>query len=151
VLLTGDGHADDILNGLRAQGVLAAGGGVHVEVLKVQHHASEHNVHEAFCRAVTADNYVFCGNGEHENPDLRVVDAILDSRVGAPAVLSPNPEANRKFVLWFNSSEAVTPKAPAKEHMRKLANRVAARMNAVPGRFEARFLGAGASSLDLDL
>ena len=150
VLLTGDGHAEDILRGLRAQGALADGGGLHVDVLKVQHHGSEHNVHEAFCRTVTADHYVFCGNGEHENPDLRVVDAILDSRVGAPAALSPNPEVNRKFLLWFNSSEAVTPKAPAKEHMRKLAARVAARSNAAPGRFAARFLGAG-SSLDLDL
>jgi beta-lactamase superfamily II metal-dependent hydrolase len=58
------------------------GKNLHVDVLKVQHHVAEFNIDEEFCRRITARHYVFCGNGEHENPDLDVVDAILNSRLG---------------------------------------------------------------------
>jgi beta-lactamase superfamily II metal-dependent hydrolase len=56
VLLSGDGHHADILKGLAHVGKLDAQGRIHVDVLKVQHHGAEHNIDEAFCRAVTADN-----------------------------------------------------------------------------------------------
>jgi beta-lactamase superfamily II metal-dependent hydrolase len=142
VLLTGDGHSDDVLAGLRHQQRLAANGGLHVNVLKVQHHGSEHNLDEAFCRTITADHYVFCGNGEHENPDLRVVDAILDSRLGPAAKKSQNPEVGHEFTLWFNSSEAVTPEKKAKAYMKKLRRRVDERRAEHPV-FEAHFLEGG--------
>jgi ribonuclease BN (tRNA processing enzyme) len=120
LLLTGDGHHLDILAGLRQTGKLKGAGGLHVNVLKVQHHGSEHNLDEKFCRAVTADHYLFCGNGEHENPDLKVLQAIVDSRLGSAAQLSPNPQVGDKFKFWFNSSAAVTIKDEAKEHMKKV-------------------------------
>lgn len=71
LLLTGDGHCTDILQGLEQTQRVAKGAGIHVDVLKVQHHGSEHNLDEAFCKRVTADHYIFCGNGKHQNPDLR--------------------------------------------------------------------------------
>lgn len=101
VLLTGDGHADDLVRGLIDAGRLREGGGLHVDVLKVPHHGSEHNTHAELCRTVTADHYVFCANGAHQNPDVEVVRAYLDARIGPAAARSPNPEARRPFKLWF--------------------------------------------------
>jgi hypothetical protein len=92
LLLTGDGHRDEVLKGLEKAGRLN-GGRTHVDVLKVQHHGSEHNIDADFCRRVSADHYVFCANGEHENPDLRVVELVARSR-----------KDERPYKLWFNSS-----------------------------------------------
>lgn len=130
VLLTGDGSQVDILKGLDAAGSLDRDGNVHVTVLKIQHHGSEHNIDEAFCRRVTADHYVFCANGAHANPDLAAVRALLDAG------------AERSFKLWFNSSSKVTTGARRK-HMKAVEELVTARAEASDGRIEAHFLEDG--------
>ena len=150
LLLTGDGHHADIINGLKHIKKLDKDGNIHVEVLKVQHHGSEHNIDEEFCRRVTARDYIFCGNGEHENPDLRVLQAIADSRIGNdPDKLSQNPAAKGKFKFWFNSSEGVTVKAEAKEHMRKVKELVDDLIAQSKGRLSASFLKTSSFSLNL--
>ncbi|HJU64871.1 MAG TPA: MBL fold metallo-hydrolase [Gemmatimonadaceae bacterium] len=106
VLLTGDGHADEVLRGLEHYGKLQPGGGLHVDVLKVPHHGAEFNTTPELCRRITADHYVFCANGSHENPDLAVIDLYADSRLGSGQQRSPNPEASRPFTFWFNSSSS---------------------------------------------
>ena len=139
VLLTGDGHRDDILKGLAHHGKLDAQGRLHVDVLKVQHHGSEHNIDESFCRAVTADDYVFCGNGAHENPDLDVVEVLVKARLD----VDPKP-----FKLWFNSRSTVPGKAADKAHMKKVEDLVMQLQAAAPaGRVKASFLEQ--SSFDL--
>jgi beta-lactamase superfamily II metal-dependent hydrolase len=150
VLLTGDGHARDILAGLRAAGRLKAGKGLHVDVLKVQHHGSEHNIDDAFCRAITANDYVFSGNGEHENPDLAVIDAIVRSRLGTASERSTNPEAGRPFRFWFNSSPSETTKAAAISHMKLLIARVKQHESQSGGVLGATFL-EGASFVDVPI
>ncbi|MBY5518526.1 MBL fold metallo-hydrolase [Rhizobium leguminosarum] len=104
VIMTGDGHSDDVLAGLTHHGRLVDGAGLHVDVLKLQHHGSEHNLDRAFAKRITADHYLICANGEHENPDLRVLEVLLDSRLGTPDNLSANPEASQPFTIWFNCS-----------------------------------------------
>jgi hypothetical protein len=104
VIMTGDGHSDDVLAGLTHRGRLADGAGIHVDVLKLQHHGSEHNLNRTFAKRITADHYLICANGEHENPDLRVLEVLLDSRLGAADKLSPNPEASQPFTIWLNCS-----------------------------------------------
>jgi hypothetical protein len=104
LLLTGDGHSTDILEGLEHNGLMEKGKGLHVDVLKVQHHGSEHNMKRDFARRVTADHYVICGNGRHENPDLRVLDVIVQSRLGNTEQRSSNAETNDAFHVWFNCS-----------------------------------------------
>jgi hypothetical protein len=52
-----------------------------VDVLKVQHHGSEHNIHEEFMRRVTADHYIFCGDGFSANPDLIALEKLIDTRL----------------------------------------------------------------------
>lgn len=148
ILLTGDGHWSDILKGLKAIGKLDASEGFHVDVLKVQHHGSEHNVSVKFCRKITADHYIFCGNGAHHNPDIRIVKAFIDSRIGKKSKQNKNPQANNRFKLWFNSSSSVT-KAGYKNHMRKIEKLLKKKYQDSKGQLKYQFLNT--DSMDLDL
>ncbi|NKL19300.1 MBL fold metallo-hydrolase [Rhizobium leguminosarum] len=104
ILLTGDSQQDIILKGLKLAGFLGDGY-CHVDVLKVQHHASEHNVDENFCRLVSADHYVFCGNGSDGNPERSVIQQIYDSRLGPAKTRSLAPESDgRPFKFWFSTT-----------------------------------------------
>jgi hypothetical protein len=107
LLLTGDSQQDIILKGLQLAGFVPDGH-MHVDVLKVQHHASENNVDEAFCRAVSADHYIFCGDGSHGNPELSVINVIYESRLGPKKkrALAPIAE-DRPFKFWFSTSSSV--------------------------------------------
>ncbi len=132
LLLTGDGHYLDILKGLEHRGLLDVDGNLHVNVLKVQHHGSEHNTHADFIRRVTADQYVFCGNGAHKNPDLEVLDMMITER------LQHGPTSPFKF--WINSS---VEKAGNEENARHMTKVVALLENAarrVPDRFSYQLL-----------
>ena len=126
LLLTGDGHWQDILNGLRDQKKLADGAGqaVHVDVLKVQHHGAGANWHDDFARAVIADHYVFCGNGSDENPEPAVIESLVKSRTGKPAERSPHPKAGDKFKLWFNCDKSIDTGSAKPEHFEKVQSLV---------------------------
>ena len=141
ILLTGDGHSKDILTGLQEAGKLQPGAGIHLDVLKVQHHGSENNIEPGFCKRVTADHYVFCGNGAHENPDLRVIDACANSRTGTARQRSNNPEASKSCTFWFNSSSAY-PRGNQgnRDHMRKIERKMRKIEQRSSGRIKSRFL-----------
>jgi hypothetical protein len=64
-----------------------------VDVLKIQHHGSENNLDEQFARTVSADHYVFCGNGSHGNPETDVID-LCSSPVWRPSVRALAPQAH---------------------------------------------------------
>jgi hypothetical protein len=115
ILLTGDGHWEDILKGLEHHQRFDPQGNLHVDVLKVQHHGSEHNIKKEFCDRVTANHYVFNGNGEHENPDLDVIELIFDRRMA-------NDEKN--FTFSFTSTSAVSFNADGQEHMQAVEDLV---------------------------
>jgi hypothetical protein len=118
LLMTGYAHANEILKGLRVHGFLPEeGGALHVDILKLQHHGAEANIDEAFCRIVTADHYVFSGNGTHENPELAVINAVVSLRLENEETLTP-------FTLWFNSSEIDAGTELRSEHMGKVRERV---------------------------
>lgn len=80
VLLTGDARGDKILKGLELVGLLPAGGKMHVDILKVPHHGSDRNNETVFFERVTADHYVFSGNGEHGNPERATLEMVLEAR-----------------------------------------------------------------------
>jgi hypothetical protein len=130
-ILTGDGHCGDIIKGLHHHNKLDQqnGKGLHVNVLKGQHHGSEHNWDEDFVKAITADHYIFCGNGENTNPEVKVVDLVIQSRIGPAASRSSNAETGKPFTLWFNSSEAAATDSAHERHMKKLRDLVAAARN----------------------
>ena len=105
ILLTGDARDDTIIDQLIDSGSSDPKGFVHFNVLKIQHHGSENNMSEGFAKRVTADHYIFCGDGAHGNPDHRAVRQVIDSRLGGPSVISPNLQTPNRFKLWFNSDE----------------------------------------------
>lgn len=80
MLLTGDARGDKILKGLESVGLLAKGGKLHVELLKVPHHGSAHNLKDDFFQRITAEHYVFSGNGEHGNPERESLEMLFRAR-----------------------------------------------------------------------
>jgi hypothetical protein len=82
MLLTGDARGDKVLKGLQLTGLLAPGNNstMHVDVLKVPHHGSANNMETVFFERVTADHYVFSGDGEHGNPERETLEMLLKAR-----------------------------------------------------------------------
>jgi hypothetical protein len=138
VLLTGDGHADDALKGLKQRNLLDASGKLHVDVLKVPHHGSEHNMTAAFAQAITADDYIFCGNGFSTNPETEVIDLLVKERKKA--------FPNKSFTLWFNSTSKLT-HPQFKKHMQAVEKNVAGHVKAGAGKVRAKFISG--SFMDL--
>ena len=80
ILFTGDARGDKILEGMALVGI---GNDLHVDVLKVPHHGSANNVEEDFFERVTAEHYVFSGNGEHGNPERATLEMLHKARGNA--------------------------------------------------------------------
>ena len=95
MLLTGDARGDKILEGLELVGALEPGGTLHVDLLKVPHHGSANNLDAGFFERITADHYVFSGNGEHGNPERETLEMLFDAR-GARAVHHPPHLSDRR-------------------------------------------------------
>lgn len=84
ILFTGDALGDKILKGLEMVGRLDENGSIRVNVLKGQHHGSDRNYTPEFFERVTADHYVFSGNGEHGNPERDTLQMLADARGDDP-------------------------------------------------------------------
>lgn len=82
ILLTGDARGDDIVDWLAVAGHIGDGGTCHVDVLKMPHHGSDRNVDDAFFRTITADTYLYCANGHHDNPDIETFRMMRAARPG---------------------------------------------------------------------
>ncbi len=139
ILLTGDGAGQDIIKGLQRAGKLDANGRIHVDVLKMQHHGAAANINEEFVKTVTADKYVFCGNGSHTNPELDVVTLIADSRFGKPAQRSGHANVENSFELHFNSEVSVVNTKRRREHMTLLQTHTAAKAGTSGGQMVPTF------------
>ena len=152
LLLSGDGSASEVLRGLRAHRLLAPepvpgggdgeGGGrppatIHVDLLKVPHHGALDNIDvEGFFTTVTADHYLFCGNGAHHNPEVEVVEMVLDARA--------RDQAPRDYHLWFSSSSRAANTEPRRRQMRELEELVAGRERCTAPVLGAEGAGGGA-------
>lgn len=147
-LLTGDGHMDDVEAGLEHANLLQAGQGLHVNCLKIAHHGSEHNSKPENYRRITADHYVFCGNGHSHNPDLRIVDAVIDSRLGSANQLSGNAEVGNGFKLWFNTNPEDDDNSHA-GHMQEIRRRVQSRATGSGGQMRFSFHAGSVKTISL--
>lgn len=150
VLLTGDGVSSEILQGLQHHGKLNANGRVHVNVLKVQHHGAKANVEENFVECVTADHYVFCGNGAHDNPEIEVIEAFANARlhgIGGSGPVGPSTP----FKFWFTSSPTTPGLTDARrQHMQEVKDIVASLRQGNQARMLApKLLKNGSFSIDL--
>lgn len=152
LLLTGDGQHDFILSGLREAGFLDANDAMHVNVLKVQHHGSKNNMSAEFARKVTADHYVFCGDGQHGNPSETVLNHIFQARtstkVGEKA-LSAN-SANKTFHYWFSTNSAAITAGTAKQkHFKVIEKAVKTQVAKSNGTLKTHFNDAVSVTLEI--
>ena len=80
VLLTGDARGDKILKGLETMKLLK-NGKIHVDLLKIPHHGSQHNSTKKFFQQVTAGVYVVSGdNVKFPNPHKKAMQWLADAR-----------------------------------------------------------------------
>jgi len=118
MLLTGDARGDDILEGLK-HAKLLKDGTCHVDLLKIPHHGSDHNVSTEFFRQVTADHYVVSGNGEHGNPEIATLKMLSEARgqeafticltnqeLRLTAFLQAEKAAGKKYKVVFRKDDA---------------------------------------------
>jgi hypothetical protein len=130
LLLTGDAQQDFILAGLKRNEFLTDGGHLRVNVLKVQHHGSENNMDDDFASKVSADHYLFCANGEHENPDMRVLDIVFNSR----------QNDSDDFHFWFSTtSEAQNEGTAKRTYFKEVEDHVEALRAQSGGRLNLHF------------
>jgi len=87
MLLAGDARGDKVLKGLEQLGVLKKGGKMHVDLLKVPHHGSSNNLEDDFFERISADHYVFSGDGEHGNPERESLEMLFRARGKKPFTL----------------------------------------------------------------
>lgn len=80
ILFTGDARGDKILEGLELVKIIKPGGTLHVNVLKGPHHGSSNNVSLDFFKRITADHYVFSGDGDFGNPERATLEALAEAR-----------------------------------------------------------------------
>jgi len=78
VLLTGDGRADHLLDGLAQAGLLDSSDKLHVDVLKLPHHGSSQNISKEFLQVVTADRYVVSASGRYSHPSRQTLEWIAE-------------------------------------------------------------------------
>ena len=109
------------------------GGTFEVDVLKVPHHGSENNIDSDFVEAVIARDYVFCGNGSHGNPNIKVIEMMFRRRLAA---------SQKPFRFWFNSSKAVSAKP---KHMAEIETLVKKLAKTGKGQFTFGFLTKGST------
>jgi ribonuclease BN (tRNA processing enzyme) len=77
ILLTGDGLGEHLLEGLHQTGLLEEDGTFHVNVFKLPHHGSVHNVTPELFERITADTYVICADGTNNNPDYQTLEWLV--------------------------------------------------------------------------
>jgi beta-lactamase superfamily II metal-dependent hydrolase len=100
LLLTGDAGDESLLEYFGAAGLLDANGRLEVDVLKVPHHGAKNSFSTDFVERVRAANYIFCGDGEHHNPEPDVVKGYIKA-------VKAKPLSNgRTTQFWFNWSGA---------------------------------------------
>lgn len=81
MLLTGDARGDHVLEAVEEADLFGPSGHLHVDVLKMPHHGSDRNVDHVFFERITADHYVFSGDGRHGNPEPATYRMLLANRL----------------------------------------------------------------------
>jgi hypothetical protein len=119
MLLTGDARGDKILEGLELAGELKKGQTLPVDVLKVPHHGSSNNLERGFFERITADHYVFSGDGEHGNPERDALQMLFDAREAAPFAIHLTYPINEIDVKRKEDWEKEQAKERAKNKKRK--------------------------------
>jgi len=135
MLLTGDGRGDHTLEGLEKTGLVEKGGSLHVNVLKLPHHGSIHNVNKKYFERITADHYVASADGRHGNPDLPTLELISATR------------PDDKFTIHFTH----TPEEFVDQDVVKSIQAFLAKEKAAGRKYKARFREKDEPSIRIEL
>ena len=85
---------------------------MHVDLLKVQHHGSNHSTTQDFFERVTADRYVISGNGKHDIPHADALGWLSAARRGSPTTVymtnRKGEEGLESMLTHFLAREAAT-------------------------------------------
>lgn len=82
MLLTGDARGDYTLESIEKAGLLK-NGKLRVDLLKLPHHGSAHNVDHDYFETIVADHYVVSGDGGYDNPEIETLEMISKARGSA--------------------------------------------------------------------
>lgn len=88
MLLTGDARGDKLVDSLDAQGLLADDEH-RVDLFKLPHHGSFSNVTKDTFKTIVADHYLISANGEHHNPEVDTLKALVEGRRASSKKRSP--------------------------------------------------------------
>ena len=78
ILFTGDGRGDHLIEGLEMIGKFK-NNKFCVDVLKIGHHGSDHNVTPEFFEQIRAKTYVISGDGSNDNPEFTTLKWIVEA------------------------------------------------------------------------
>jgi beta-lactamase superfamily II metal-dependent hydrolase len=105
-LLTGDARGDHILAGLKRTGLLSRDVPLHVNLLKLPHHGSNHNVKREFFQRIHADHYVISADGvKYHHPHEETLGWLVESR-----------DPGEHFVVYLTNDIPFAVKALEKLH-----------------------------------
>lgn len=91
MLLTGDALDTDVIAGLKELDLLDRNGQLRVDLLKLPHHGSKFNCHDALFETVKAKHYVISADGRFDNPDVPTLERFVRS------------EKDRACTLWLTT------------------------------------------------
>ncbi|HYN45980.1 MAG TPA: MBL fold metallo-hydrolase [Allosphingosinicella sp.] len=81
MLLTGDALGNEVMDGLKKQGLLDAAGKAHFDLIKLPHHGSQNNLAPDFFENITADIYLVSGDHvKFPNPHPNAMGWLKDAR-----------------------------------------------------------------------
>ncbi len=144
ILLTGDADDTSIIEGCEEAGLFDNAGRLHVKAFKIPHHGAHNSYSDDLARRITADHYVFCGNGKHSNPEKDIVESYLKVLLEGHDGHEPAAPSGAKFTLWFNCGEKLA-SSDLKQHWKNLEKMLDRWSERFPGRFKVRFLKTGDS------
>ena len=144
VLLTGDARGDFMMESLREQQLLDRNGRLHVDIFKLPHHGSERNVERSTFHHITADHYVFSGDGHHGNPDPPTFEMLFGGREDAGLL-------DRPFKLHLTYAPDEMVKYRGKDYPLGELNRILDAARQRGHDFELLHPKDGAESLVIDL
>jgi hypothetical protein len=131
MLLTGDARGDDILTALE-NAKLIKDEPFKVDLLKMPHHGSHHNIAPVFFQGVVASHYVISGDGGFGNPEEDALKMIVDSR------------EDDDFTVWMTYREG-------REGLKEKLDKFLATRKKKKRKYGVEFCADDESSLKVDL
>ena len=145
ILLTGDADDPSIIRGLRDQGQLDSNDQILVDIFKIPHHGAHNSYSDALARTVLAHDYLFCGNGKHQNPERDVINGYLKVLLEGDNSKPPALQPGVKPTFWFNSGPDLAETSTLKRHWEMLEKLMKAWQDEHPNKFRYKFMKRGDS------